>query len=344
MDSIFKPRKSVVQKGMAGKSVLLYGGNSTGKTLNCVQAKKALLVAFELGINAINDVTYVQPKKWAEWKKIVNDLTSDATIKEAKEMYDTVIIDSIEPMFRQAEDFICTSFDVPSVGRDSDGKMSRGGVWKEFRAAIEEQNRKLLGAGYTLIFIAHEGTRDMYDDRGNQYTKIYPRGDKASVDYLCDNCDFIAYARNQAPDENGNEILSTLYFRPTMAFHARTRFKYMVSSIPEWNIEKLNAAIAEAVKKEEDATGKVGQTFEERKAQEVKEAKAEAENKEPIQNIIDKIGEKVRNMIIKDGSKTAYEDILEETVNNRAFKCQDATEKQRSHLELILAALEKKGY
>ena len=49
-------------------------------------------------------------------------------------------------------------------------------------------------------------------------------------------------------------------------------------------------------------------------------------------------------MIIKDGNKTAYEDILEETVNNRAFKCQDATEKQRDHLELILKALTEKGY
>ena len=58
MDSIFKPRKSVVQKGMAGKSVLLYGGNSTGKTLNCVNASRSLLVAFELGINAINSITF----------------------------------------------------------------------------------------------------------------------------------------------------------------------------------------------------------------------------------------------------------------------------------------------
>ena len=129
-----------------------------------------------------------------------------------------------------------------------------------------------------------------------------------------------------------------------MAFHARTRFKYMVNSIPEWNIEKLNAAIADAVKKEEDTTGKKGQTFEERKAEEIKEAKAGAAAKEPIQDIVDKIGEKVRNMIIKDGSKTAYEDILEETVNNRAFKCQEATEKQRDHLELILKALTEKGY
>lgn len=344
MLSIFKPEKSIVQKGMAGKSILLYGTNSTGKTLNCVKADKVLLVAFERGINAINDVEYVAPEKWSDWVGIVKELTSPNTIEKAKEMYATVVVDSIEPMFRMASDFICASYGVPSVGRDADGKKSRGGVWQEYRAEIERQNRKLLNAGYTVIFIAHEGARDMIDDKGDEYTRIYPRGDKASVDFLCDNCDFVAYARNQAPDENGKEVLSTLYLRATLAFHARTRFPYMVSSIPEWNIEKLNAAIGDAVAAEEKVTGKKGQTYEERKAVEDKKAAEEKKAQLPIPQLIDAIGTKVKKMIEKDGNKTVYEEIVEEKTGNRGFKCAEASEKQREQLELILQGLEEKGY
>lgn len=342
--SIFAPQTSKVQKGMAGKSILLYGGNSTGKTFNCVKADRTLLVAFEQGINAISGVSFVAPRKWSEWISIVRELTDEKTSVEAHKLYDTVVVDSIEPMFDLASDYVCASYGVPAVDRDADGKKSRGGIWKEYRKEISKWNAKLLLAGYTVVFIAHETTRDMVDDRGAQYTKIYPRGDKASVDFLCDNCDFIAYARNQAPGEDGREILSTLYFKPTLAFHARSRFTEMVPSIPEWNLQKVSAAIDAAIAAEEKKTGIKGETYAEKKAREDKVEKEEEKARIPLEALIDAIGSKVLAVIQVDGNKNAYEDILEETIGNRSFRVQEATEKQRELLEQILQALTERGY
>ena len=342
--SIFKPQTSKVQKGMAGKSILLYGSNSTGKTLNCVRSPKTLLVAFEKGINAIGGVQYIAPTKWSEWVSVVKELTDEKTAAQAHELYDTVVIDSIEPMFELANDYVCANFGVPAVDRDADGKKSRGGIWKEFRKEISKWNSKLLLAGYTVIYIAHETTRDFIDDHGGVYSKIYPRGDKASMDFLCDNCDFIAYARNQAPDDQGREVLSTLYFKPTLSFHARSRFTKMAPAISEWNLEKVNDAINKAIAAEEKSSGIKGETYAERRERETKEEANDEKNKLSLEELVVAIGTKVQAIVAKDGNKNLYEDILEETIGNRSFRAQEATEKQREQLEQILAALIEKGY
>lgn len=75
----------------------------SGKTTAAAQFPKALLCAFEQGYNAIGGVMAAPIDKWATFKQILRQLEKP----EAKEMYDTIIIDTISIAWDLCEQFIC---------------------------------------------------------------------------------------------------------------------------------------------------------------------------------------------------------------------------------------------
>ena len=114
MVDIFNP-----EVGIEGKLILIYGTNSTGKTKNLAKADKPLVCCFENGLGAINGVKNVKIKKWTDWTSFVKQLTSDKTIAEAKKMYSSIIIDTVDGMADLAAEFVCGNF---GVARINDGK------------------------------------------------------------------------------------------------------------------------------------------------------------------------------------------------------------------------------
>ena len=117
---IFNPEVSQVVKGIQGKLLFIYGTNSTGKTKNCAKADKVLYCCFEYGLNGIAKIPFVKINKWTDWTKFVKQLTSDATIEQAKAKYSTIVIDTAEGMGDLAADFVCGSF---GVNRIAEGKQ-----------------------------------------------------------------------------------------------------------------------------------------------------------------------------------------------------------------------------
>lgn len=344
MIDIFNPEVSTVTKGLEGKSLLLYGSNRVGKTSNAVKARKPVVLCAEQGLGALSGVPFFRINKWSKFTDFVKALTNPLNAEKAHQMYETIIIDTVEPLLNFAEDFVCASLGVQSVDRDSTGKKGFG-VWRDFRKEVAKWINAITNAGFTVIFIAHEDTRTFVSSKGEEYAKIYPKGDKRSIDLLCDLCDFIAYAQTPASDEeNGETKLATLYLTDTIAYKAGSRFTYLTPTIPEWNMDKLEAAINDAVVAEEKNSGvKAVEYSDVRKAEEKKAAEV-AKNQLPIPELIDAIATKIYNMIEKDGNKAVYEQILEDEIGNKDFRCQEATEKQREQLEIILEALTNKGY
>lgn len=343
MINMSKPEVSKVQMGLKGKSILIYGNGGTGKTINTVTAPRTMLIAFENGINALSGVTYVQPESWGDWTAAVRYFTSPATREEAKKLYDTIVVDSLDPLFSMAEKFICDFYGVPGVDRDQEGKKGYG-YWREYRRLISDQFNALLSSGFTVIFIGHETERDLRDVYGNEYKAIYPSGDKGSVSWLCTNCDFVLYAKNNPPDEDGNEVYSNLYSKETAAFFARSRFKKMDPVIPQWNLEKLTNAINKAIDNAAAAGSNGGETYEEKTEREAKKKEEEAKARIALPDLIKAIGEKVKKMLTSGIDKSVYEDILQECLGDKTFQCKNATEKQREQLEMVLAALTDKGF
>lgn len=112
---IFNPLISEVIAGLEGKLLLIYGTNRTGKTLNAVKAKKPFVIAFERGLNAISGVPYQPISCWKDWTDTVKQLTGIKS-KEAKERFNTIIVDTIDAMGNMAADHICALKGVGSIG------------------------------------------------------------------------------------------------------------------------------------------------------------------------------------------------------------------------------------
>lgn len=115
MTDIFNPQVSRLVGGIEGKSILIYGTNRTGKTYNAVRGKKPLVVAFEKGLNAIDGIPFVPINKWNDWTSTVQQLTGP-TMDKAKEMYQTVIIDTFDSMGALGGEAICARFNCDTVG------------------------------------------------------------------------------------------------------------------------------------------------------------------------------------------------------------------------------------
>ena len=105
---IFNPQKTVIAKGMAGKSALIYGSNSVGKTAQAVRMPKPFVIATESGLNATVNIPYIRVNSWADLKKIVKQFTSKTTVEKARQLYDTIIIDELYAAALLCQEYIQT--------------------------------------------------------------------------------------------------------------------------------------------------------------------------------------------------------------------------------------------
>lgn len=242
---IFNPEISVVAHGLEGKTIMIYGTNNVGKTAQSVRAKKPFVLACESGLNALSGVRYYRINNWREFKKAIDQFTNKKTIDKAKEMYSTIIIDEVYASSLFCQKFVCDTYGegCVSLGANTNSKIN---LYQIYERLYWEQINKLVGAGYTVIFIGHVQEKDGY---------VSPKGDKRCLGPILDNCDIVAYVVPNGIDENGKVIKSSAYFAQTNQFFARSRYDYMVTHIDEFTIENLEKAIADGIEAQAKAEG-----------------------------------------------------------------------------------------
>lgn len=250
---IFNPQISVVAKGLEGKVITMVGSNSLGKTKQATRMSKPFYLGFEKGIRAISGVPFLPINNWRDFKKINKQLTDPKTIDKAKELYQTIIFDEVYTSALYCQDFLCKKHGVETIGDGNDGF----GLWKEYESEFWAEIDKLLGTGYTLIFISHEET--------TKEGKHIPKGDKRSIKPIIDNSDVVVYLTSNGIDEDGKVIKSSAWFAETEEFFARSRFDYMDTYLEEFTAENLEKVIAEGIRRQEEAEGIKAVSFEEQK-------------------------------------------------------------------------------
>ena len=250
---IFNPQISVVAKGMEGKMVLIYGDNSTGKTKQATRMAKPFYLGFEKGIRAISGIPFLPINKWSDFKKINKQLTDPKNVEKAKEVYQTIIFDEVHTASIYCQDFVCKSNGVTNIGDGNNGY----GLWKEYEKEFWGELDKLMGAGYTLVFIGHE------TENGDGL--IVPKGDVRSMAPVRDNADIVVYLKSNGVDEEGNVIKSSAYFAKTDEFFARSRFDYIDTYLEEFTAENLERVISEAIEREEKIEGIKAVSYSEQK-------------------------------------------------------------------------------
>lgn len=317
---IFNPQISVVAHGLEGKVILLYGGNSTGKTYQAVRMDKPYVLACESGLNGQNGIPFANIKTWSDFVNVVGQLTNPATVDKAKELYSTIIIDEVYASAQFCQTYICNKYGVSSVDEGKGGY----GLWKQYETEYWKAVNMIVSSGYTVVFIAHVSeTKD---------GKIVPKGDKRSITPIMDNCDIIAYLKSNGIDENGDRIHSSAYFAEADEYFARSRFDYMVPYIEDFTCDNLRKAIQDAIEAQEEAEGFESVSFETQK-----------KNNEIERVPFDKLKEDVVALgmnFCEAGHQERLQELIADCLGE-GNSVQEATERQYESLEILLAKLEE---
>ena len=320
---IFNPTVSVISKDLKGRSLLVYGSNRTAKTLTGINLPKPYYIGFEAGLGNRGNIPFANIQKWSDFLQVVKQLTRPETLEQAQGLYQTIIVDTIEAAARFCEEYTCSKYGVETIASGN----RNFGLWKEFSAEIWKPINQLTSVNYTVYFISHEGTRDFKDENGEEYTKIYPRGEKRMIDVCVDLVDIICFVQPNGLDENGVEIKSSAYFTNTRKYLAGTRFDFFPSYIKEFSAEALQDAMRVATEAQERA--------DKLKAVDSSQAKAIGKTaSKPFAELISEIKTAVTKL--RDlGKMDEYKAIVEKYLGKDA-SVKDATPSQTQQLELII--------
>lgn len=320
---IFAPQVSKIAHGLEGKTVLIYGGNNLGKTTQAVKMEKPYVLACESGLKAIDGVAFNTINTWVDFKKVVKQLTGKATIDRAKELYKTIIIDEVYASSIFAQDFCISTYGNGALTLgDGEGKVN---LYQIYEKEYFRQINALVGAGYTVVFIAHSIEKDGYS---------YPKGDKRCLNPIIDNCDFVVYLQSNGVDEKGNVINSSAYLAQTDKFFARSRFPYIDTCITEFTAKNLESAIKDAIDRGVERDGIKTVSYEEQKSQ----TETVVMDFDTIMEALQDIG----GRFAESGNMESLVEIVEGTlgVNKKVSEC---TKKQTEALLVILDDLQDKA-
>ena len=238
---------------LAGQKVLLYGGNSLGKTFQASKMPKPLLLMTEAGANGVK-CKKLPVNKWATFKDVVKQLTDEKTLDQMKEQYFTIIIDTLENLVGLSEQAVCSEFGV----RDLSEITGKQNGYSIYRKDFKSQVNKLCSCGYFVLFIDHEEIVELEDPiTGEKYNFVQPKGSgniKSSTRFVRDMCDFTFFVHGGETDENGDSIPSSLLCKQTR--HAFARSRYAIQTfVKPFTAKNMEDAIIKAIEKSANDEG-----------------------------------------------------------------------------------------
>ena len=323
--NIFDLQPSVIDKSLKGKYILLYGKPKCGKTSFAVQAPRALVCAFELGVNALAGTKYVPMLKWSDFRKVLMQLRKP----EAKEIYDTIVIDTVSLAYDLCEKFILQRESVSSI-RDIPFGGGYGMVANEFQEALREIT--MLGFGLILICHSKEVATGMVDSEGNAIMSIQPSLTKRPMEIANALCDIIGCINTEFED---GKPVRYLYTRQTPTIFAGSRYKYLAPRI-RFGYQELVDAIAEAIDKAAELDGAT--VVEHVDAVQVK-ARPFADTMNEARELWSRFIKIATTEEEKEQHLNIMKDIVKRVFGNEDFKLSGAVISQQDLVELFIAEM-----
>ena len=240
---ILSLKPTTISRDLKGKFVCIYSLPKVGKTSMACQFPKNLLLGFEHGWNAIAGAKAVDITKWADFKQILRQLEQPA----AREMYDTITIDTVGLAWQMCEDFVCAQNGVQKIS-----DIPWGGGYTACKKEFENSLRKITQLGYGLVIIAHVERRIEKRADDSEVEILGPAIPKRAYEIVNQLVDIIGYI-DITWDEEGNSE-RWLYTRKTPTIMAGSRFKYLEPKI-KFGYNELVNAISDAIDKAEKLDG-----------------------------------------------------------------------------------------
>ena len=242
---IFNIQPTTISRDLKGKFVCIYSLPKVGKTSMACQFPKNLLCAFEKGYNAIAGVRPIDITKWSDFKLVLRQLEKP----EARQMYDTVTLDTIGIAWEMCEQFICAQNGVQKIA-----DIPWGGGYSACKKEFEACLRKITQLGFGLVIIAHVDKRVEKRADDDEVEILGPAIPKRAYEIVNQLVDIIGYI-DVTWDEEGNSE-RWLYTRKTPTVMAGSRFKYLAPKI-KFGYNELVSAISDAIDKSEKLDGAV---------------------------------------------------------------------------------------
>lgn len=317
-------------KDLRGRFVEIFGREKSGKTSTAVMWPKPLLCAFEKGYNALVNVYAADIDNWSTFKDICRQLKKD----EAKQKYQTVIIDTVGIAYSMCEDYVKSQHGVTEIG-----EIPWGRGFKMLREEFEKTFRELSKQGYAIVFIAHSKSKltDVVDKDGNRLEQISPNLPSSCAEAVNGMVDVIAYLGVEY-DENRNSS-RWLYLRETPTIFAGSRYRAIVPKIP-LSYEGLVKAVADAMEEEAKITGTTFITEEEL------EDSLKPEKEKTFQEVMTEAKEvwgnylnKAQNDEEKDMRLNTMQMIIAKIFGNNNFKLSQAIPQQKDLVELFISEM-----
>ena len=242
---IFNIQPTTISRDLKGKFVCIYSLPKVGKTSMACQFPKNLLCAFEKGYNAIAGVRPIDITKWSDFKLVLRQLEKP----EARQMYDTVTLDTIGIAWEMCEQFICAQNGVQKIA-----DIPWGGGYSACKKEFEACLRKITQLGFGLVIIAHVDKRIEKRADDDEVEILGPAIPKRAYEIVNQLVDIIGYI-DVTWDEEGNSE-RWLYTRKTPTVMAGSRFKYLAPKI-QFGYNELVSAISDAIDKSEKLDGAV---------------------------------------------------------------------------------------
>lgn len=233
-----------VSRDLSGYITYIYGEGKTGKTTLASQMEKSLLLAFEVGYNAIPGIIAQDVKTWGELKQIIRELKKP----EVQEAYKCIVIDTVDIAAALCEKYICAQLGIENIG---DGGWSTNG-WAKVKKEFEETFRTIAQYGYALFFISHAKDKTFKPQGGQEYNQIVPTLSNAYNEIVKDMADIYAYAHKVLHADGTAGVNLTLRSLDN-SVDAGCRFKYIEPEI-EFNYNSLVQALNKAIDTEAKMT------------------------------------------------------------------------------------------
>lgn len=153
--------KTKPKASLSDLTALVYGPSKIGKSTWCSHADKAIFLATEPGLNALE----VFQSPITCWEDL---LKACAELAEGKHDFKTVIVDTVDILYRMCSEHICQKF---KIEHESDLGYGKGYalINNEFQRVLT----KLAFLPMGLILISHSQEREI-ETRTGKKTRIVP--------------------------------------------------------------------------------------------------------------------------------------------------------------------------
>ena len=232
-----KPHK--VSRDLSGYITYIYGPGGAGKTTFGSETPKPLLLAFEKGYNAIPGIIAQDITSWGELKQVIRDLKKP----EVKEMFSTIIIDTVDIASQLCEKYLCNQLGIENIG---DGGWATNG-WAKVKREWEQTFRAVTMEGYALVFISHSKDKTFTRKDNTTYNQIVPSCSTAYNEIIKNMSDIMGYIEV----EHGERKL--ILRSNDESVDCKCRFKYIEPEIT-FGYQNLVDALNRAIDAEANAT------------------------------------------------------------------------------------------